>query len=88
MAETVYRNAQDTRRYRLYQRIPLPGRTRGEWDVDVFTPGTIYSYAATTGDAFATRAAARAWAEENAGGKLISLPASTHPEVTSHWRYR
>jgi hypothetical protein len=86
MAEAIYRNLRDTRRYRVYQRMAREGFRRGEWDVDVFTPTDVYSYASTYGDAFRTRTEARAWAEYDADGKLVSLPASLYPEVTSHWR--
>lgn len=83
---TVYRDAKDTVRINVYERAPRPGRLRGEWDVDVWTAHDIVStYSAAAGDAFPTKAEARAWAEGRYG-KLTSLSATTHPEVTSHWR--
>lgn len=85
---TVYRNARDSVRIVVRERQPRPGMLRGEWDVDVWTsPNAVASYAAEAGDAFATKREARAWAEAQYG-KLTPLSATTHPEVTSHWRKR
>ena len=85
--ETLYRNRSDTRRYRIYQRIPRDGFRKGEWDVDVWlSPDRAYSFASVSGEAFATKADARTWAERDARGPLTPLSARTHPECTSHWR--
>lgn len=77
---TVYRNADDTRRYVVHHRLG------GEWDVDVWVSRfECRTYSADAGDAFPTKADARRWAASDAGSALVSLPASTHPEVTSRW---
>jgi hypothetical protein len=77
---TLYRNADDTRRYVVHQRLG------GEWDVDTWTglnECSIFSNEA--GDAFRTKAEAKAWAVATEGGPLVSLSARTHPDYTSGW---
>lgn len=77
---TVYRNARDT------VRVVVHRRDSGEWDTDTwYSPSHVATYSSVAGDAFRAKAEARAWAEAQYG-KLTPLPASTHPEVTSHWR--
>jgi hypothetical protein len=84
---TVYRNARDSVRIVVHERLPRPGALRGEWDVAVWTSSSVVHSYSEDGDAFATKREARAWAEAQYG-KLTPLSAMTHPEVTSHWRKR
>jgi hypothetical protein len=75
-ADLVFRNAADTRRFRVYR------RESGRWDYDVFTKGRdVETYSAEAGDDFPTRAAAKWHALENTDATIEINPAT----VTEGW---